>query len=165
MHQPLMFAVCGALLGASAPLVVGTGGEAGASEPSPVQVTCTNLNGGSGSLTLSGCDDHRDSGGGGVMQISEGINGSVTISVTWNSGLTTVEPVTEGRVLNGAGDRCQPPRGYTNDSEAKFKGTVTGGTASDLVGGAAKSTICGFSKSNNSNTLLVENKPHTYVTF
>jgi hypothetical protein len=162
MHRRLNLAVSGALLSASAMLVVGTDGEAGASDPSPLQVTCTNLIGGSASQTLSGCDHHRDSGGGGMMQTSEGINGSVTISVTWNSGLTTVEPVTEGRVLTGAGDRCQPPREYTNDSETKFKGIVTGGTASDLVGGAAKSTICVFSKSN---TLLVENKPHTYVTF
>ncbi len=162
MHRPLTFAACGALLGASAMLVVGTGGDAGASEPSPVLVACTSQSGGQDSQTLSGCNHHKITGGGGVIQTAEGINGSVTISVTWNSGLTTVEPVTEGHVLTGAGDRCQPPRGYTNDSETKFKGIVTGGTASDLVGGAAKSTICVFSKSN---TLLVENKPHTYVTF
>ena len=155
----------GALLCASATLVIGTGSEAAASGLSPVQVTCTTMKGGSDTQTLSGCDRHGDTGGGGSILITEGINGSITIAVTWNSGLTTVEANPSGHVIQGMYDPCHPPRGYTNDSEVKFKGIVTGGTASDLVGGAAKATICAFSKSNNSNALLVENKPNTDVTF
>ncbi len=162
MHRPLTFAVCSALLGASTMLVVGTGGEAGASGPSPVQVTCTNLKGNSAGLTLSGCNDDGDTGGGGMMGIGEGINGSVTITVTWNSGLTTVEANPGGQVLGGAHPACQAPPGYTFDSMSKFKGTVTGGTASDLIGGAAKVTNCEFSKTYK---VRVENKPNTVVTF
>jgi hypothetical protein len=168
LHRVLTFTVCGALVGASAILVVGTGGEVGASEPNPVQVTCTSQSGrvgpSSGSDTLSDCNHQRITGGGGAVSTIEGINGSVTISVTWNSGLTTVDP-TGGRVVSGKSDLCQPPRGYINDSEVKWEGTVTGGTASALVGGAARSTICLFSKINKPNTHLIENKPNTYVIF
>jgi hypothetical protein len=168
MHRPLTFAVSSALLGASTLLVVGTGGEAGASGPSPVQVTCTSQSGragpSSGSDTLSGCNHHRITGGEGALSTIEGINGSVTIRVTWNSGLTTVDP-TGGRVLSGNSDLCRPPPGYTNDSEVKWKGTVTGGTASALVGGAAKSTICVFGKINKPYVELIENKPNTDLTF
>jgi hypothetical protein len=168
MHRQITFVVCSALLGASTMLVVGTGGEAGASGRSPVQVTCTSESGrvspSSGSDTLSGCNHHKITGGGGAISTIEGINGSVTISVTWNSGLTTVDP-TGSRVVSGQYDPCQPPRGYTNDSEVKWKGTVTGGTASDLIGGAAKSTICVFSKINKPDTRLIENKRNTVVTF
>jgi hypothetical protein len=162
MRRRRTFAACSALLGASMILVVGTGGEAGASGPSPAQVTCTNLKGNSTGLTLSGCNDDGDTGGGGMMGISEGINGSVTIMVTWKTGLTTVEANPGGQVLGGTHPACQPPPGYTFDSVSKFKGIVTGGTASDLIGGAAKVTTCEFSKTYK---VRVENKPNTDVTF
>ena len=129
-------------------LVVGLGGEAGASGPSPVQVTCTNLKRNSAGLTLSGCNDDGDTGGGGMMGISEAVKGSVTITVTWNSGLTTVEANPAGHVLGGAGPLLARRRRVeqTFYSASKFEGTVTRGTASDLIGGAAKVTTCEFSK-------------------
>lgn len=165
MRRSLRMTVSGALVGASVMSVVAAGGEAGASKSKPVRVTCTSLRGGSDGQTLSVCDDPSDTAGGGVIQTSENIEGAVTNTVTWNTGLTTIEPVTEGQVLTGMQDRCKPPPGYRKDSEVKFKGTVTGGTAADLVGGLAKSTVCVFSQDNNSNNILVENKPGTVVTF
>ncbi len=104
-----------------------------------------------------------DTGGGGVGSTTENSHGGVTTTVTWHTGLTSIETITKARVLSGTLDKCAPPKGYRNDSEVKWtSGKVTGGTAHELVGGRTKSTVCVYSQGP---TLLVENFPGTDILF
>jgi len=124
------------------------GGVASAKKPKPVTGTCNTLTGDATSQTLQNCTDTTDTGGSGTSTTTnENISGNSvngTDSVTWNSGLNSTESFA-GKLLAGKKDKCSAPAGYTNVYEVKEKGKVTGGTATDLVGGKTKTTACVFS--------------------
>ena len=162
MRQPLRLLACCALVGVSALGIVATVDPAGAAKHRPVTGTCSSLSGTS-SQTLSGCTDLSDTGGGGISTTTENNQEGVTTTLTWNTGLTSIESITQAKVLTGKQDKCISPQGYTNDSEVKFlKGEVTGGTASDLIGGRSRGTVCVYSQGS---TVLVENYPRTVIHF
>jgi len=146
-------------------LTVAAPGIAGA-KTKPVTGTCSSLSGNATSQTLSGCTDPADTGGTGVSTTtSEAISGSTvsgTDSVTWSTSKTSTESFT-GTLKSGKADKCTAGAGQTNLYEVKEKGSVTGGTATDLVGGKTKGTICVFSTA--SGGIVVQNFPATTTTF
>jgi hypothetical protein len=124
------------------------GGVASAKKPKPVTGTCNTVTGDATSQTLENCTDGADTGGSGTSTTtSETLNGNAvsgTDSVVWNTGSTSLESFS-GKLLSGKKDKCTAPVGYSNVYEVKEKGKVTGGTATDLVGGKTKTTACVFS--------------------
>jgi hypothetical protein len=164
MRKSVRLVGCGALVGAASLLTVAAPGVAGA-KTKPVTGICTGLSGDSTSQTLSGCGDAADTSGGGVSTTtSESVSGSSvtgTDSVAWNSSKTSTESFT-GKLKSGKADKCTPSAGETNLYEVKEKGSVTGGTATDLIGGKTKGTICVF---NGSSGIVVQNFPGTTTTF
>lgn len=165
MRKSVRLIGCGAVVGACSFLTVAAPGIAGA-KTKPVTGSCTSLNGNATSQTLSGCTDPADTGGGGVSTTtSETVSGSTvsgTDSVAWNTSLTSTETFT-GKLKSGKADKCTASAGQTNEYEVKEKGKVTGGTATDLVGGKTAGTICVFTTA--SGGIVVSNFPGTATTF
>ena len=129
-----------------------------------VKGTCATLSGNAASQTLQNCTDSTDTGGSGTSTSNETITGNTvsgTTTVDWASGKTSLESFT-GKESTGVKDKCMPPAGFSNLAEVKEKGKVTVGTATDLVGGKTKGTVCGYSMGS---TILVENFPGTTVAF
>ncbi len=157
------------LLAAGAAVVVGTsltiagpGGIAGA-KTKQVTGTCTSLSGSESSESLSGCNDPSDTGGSGTVSVTlSGTSG--TASITWSSSKTTIESFTY-KESTGKKDKCPaPPAGDTALAEAKETSTVTGGTATDLIGSKKlKSTDCAYTTA--SGGILVTNYPGKPVPF
>lgn len=137
-----------------------SGGVAGAA--TQVTGTCSSLSGGESSQTLSGCNDSTDTGGGGsVTTTLSGKKG--TADITWNSGKTTIEKFKYSE-LTGAKNKCPAMTGDTKLAEAKEVSTVTGGTATDLIGKKKlKSTDCAYSTA--SGGITVVNYPGKPVPF
>jgi hypothetical protein len=78
----------------------------------------------------TGCN-HIEISGGGATQTT----GTGTFDLTWNSGLTTTGTDTKMAITPS---KC--PSTFPNEFEAF--GTVTGGTATSLIGGHATSFFC-----------------------
>lgn len=164
-HRPGRFFVCAGLVVATSLAVALPSGVAAAKKPKPVTGTCSRLSGGAAQQTLSGCTDTADTGGGGTSTItSETINGkkaTSTDTIDWNSGLTSKESSTN-TLKSGKADKCHPSAGETNLYEVKEKGHVTGGTATDLVNGKTKGTVCVFTVTNG---VVTTNFPGSTDTF
>lgn len=160
MRLPVRVLVAGAMV-VGVPLSIALpGAVAGAT--SQVTGSCTSLSGGETSQTLSGCTDTTDTGGGGTITTTlKGKGGTATI--TWLSGKTSTEKV-KFKELLGAKDKCPAMPGDTALAEAQSTSTVTGGTATDLVGKMKlKSTSCAYDTA--SKTIVVVNYPGTTVPF
>ncbi len=149
MHRPITHLLgVAALTGAAALATAVPGGAAAAAKAA--SGSCASQSGGATVRTLAGCTDTADTGGGGVSTVtSESISGSTvtgTSSIAWDTGLTTLQSFT-GSIKSGKSDKCTPSTGQTNLYEVKSKGKVTGGTATDLVGGKTSATTCVFQTS------------------
>ena len=67
---------------------------------------------------------------------------------TWTSTKKTFDrEVHLRRGDTGTKNTCAAKSGYTKVAMAVEKGTVTGGSATGLVGGAVNGTVCAYSKS------------------
>lgn len=151
MRQPVRLIGCGAL--AAGALAFGLAIPSGVAFAKPVSGSCTTLTGGETTQSLSGCNDTADTGGSGTSVVTlSGTSGTTTI--TWASGKTTVESF-KAKELIGKKDKCTTPPGDTALAEAKETGKVTGGTATDLVKGKTKGTVCAFDDA--SGNIVVQN--------
>lgn len=164
-HYRGRFLACAGLVVATSLAIALPGGIAAAKQAKAVTGTCSSLSGGATEQTLSGCSDTADTGGGGTSTItSETITGNKATStdtITWNSGLTSVES-SSNTLKTGKADKCHPSAGQTNLYEVKEKGRVTGGTATDLINGKAKGTVCVFTITNG---IVTTNFPGSADTF
>jgi hypothetical protein len=149
IHHPVRLVACAAIAGSAAFAVVVPGGTAFATTK-PAKVVCTSLTGTESNETLSGCSDTAVTGGTGTETVS-----TSTIDWTGAGSLTSVTTVTN-KTLSGKKDKCTAPAGDTNVVEVDVKGSVTGGTATTLVGGKVKGTLCVF---NTSGGIIVQNYP------
>lgn len=138
-RMPYRLAVGAALAGSAALAVVVPSGLAGAGAPKPVKEVCTSEAGNATSQTLSGCTGSAVDGTSAVS-VTTGAN---TATLTFNgTGLTALESYTYV-LKTGKADKCPTPAGDTPVAEVKEKGTIlSGGTATDLVGGKIKGVSC-----------------------
>jgi hypothetical protein len=164
MRHPVRLLACGALVGGASLAMALPGGIALAAKP--VTGTCSGLNGNATTQTLSGCTDPADTGGGGTSTTtSETVSGTTvtgTDTVTWNTSKTSTETF-KGKLESGKKDKCTAPTGDSNVYEVKEKGKVVGGTATDLVNGKTKGTVCVYSTA--SGGIVVQNLPGSSTTF
>ncbi len=148
-HLPVRLLACAALAGsASLAAVVIPGGVASASST----VTCTSLTGNASTQTLSGC-----SGSGSSQTGTSGVSTASTKTVKWKTGKTSVSTYS---YKNGSDASCPAVSGYTKDLLENVTGKVTGGTATGLVGGSYKATVCVYKKGS---TLLIKNKGNVTI--
>ncbi len=130
--------LCAVLTGSVAATVLLPGGPAFALATRPTEVICTTLSGDiTGGAIYSGCTDTQTTGGGGTT-----VAGS--ISTTWDTGLTSIFTVTSAKALLGKKDKCAASAGDTNAYELRESGIVSDGTATALINGKWKHTICAF---------------------
>ena len=139
IRHSMRLATCGAIAGSAVFAAVLPGGAAFA-KTKPVKVVCTSLAGSSSAQTFSGCSDIPDTGGSG----SGVLNALGPQTISWSSPLNSVVTITKIMTRPGRYDNCTPSAGYTNYRKLMVMGKVTGGTATDLVGGKVKATICLF---------------------
>ena len=165
MHHRLRLLACSTLVAGVSLAIALPSGVASAHKVKPDKGTCTSLSGNATSQTMTGCTDSIDTGGSGVSTTThEAISGSTvsgTDSVAWHSGLTSTESFT-GTLKSGKADKCSAPAGDTNLYEVKEKGSVTGGTATHLVGSKTKGTVCTFTAPSG---VVVKNFPGKLVAF
>lgn len=157
MPRSVRVLACGALVVGGASLAVALPGGAALAKSKTATGACTSLSGNESSQVLSGCTDTADTGGQGSAVESS----STSSTITWVTGLTTTESFTEKESL-GSKDKCPAVLGDTAVAEVKEKGKITGGTATDLVGGRSTATICVYS---NSSGIVLSLFPHSKYTF
>lgn|GEM_PF-5088992 len=75
--------------------------------------------------------------------------------------LTSIES-SSNTLKSGKADKCQPSGGESNLYEVKEKGRITGGTATDLVGGKTKGTVCVFTAGSGVVTTLSPGSTDTF---
>jgi hypothetical protein len=129
----------GLALAASCPFAAGVapGGIAGAAVQS---VSCAGLR---SDATGSTFFVSRCTGGGRSVTGGTGTQSIPTASqsqVTWKSGMPSVLTFTTTLLA----DNCPNGTGCARFGEVSHSGTVTGGTATGLVGSSCSGTICGY---------------------
>jgi hypothetical protein len=135
-HLPVRLLACAALAGSA----------------SLAAVTCTSLTGNASTQTLSGC-----SGSGSSQTGTSGVSTASTKTVKWKTGKTSVSTYSYKK---GSDASCPAVSGYTKDLLENVTGKVTGGTATGLVGGSYKATVCVYKKGS---TLLIKNKGNVTI--
>jgi hypothetical protein len=148
-HLPARLLVCAAMAGSASLAVVAIPGVAGAA---PLTVSCTTLSGSATSQAVSGCTGSGAIAADAGTPPAHGTSVASTKTITWSNGKTSKTTYT---YTAGSDASCPAVKGYTKDLLENAKGTVTGGTATGLVKGAFKATICVYKKGS---TLLVKNK-------
>lgn len=131
-------------VGATALGVAGSGPPAAATV-SPIHVTCGGVNYASSLppvvINLTSCTHHGITGGSGSFTQSTGSN-PITETVAWANGKTSV--ATENVVQQtGSAVTCPSTfEGLSLEKQNKVKGTITGGTATSLIGSKLKRKTC-----------------------
>ena len=136
-----------------------TGVPGGIASAAVLTSSCTTLTGTSTAQNLSGCT--------GTASSLTGSKGSVTVvnnlttktgvaTVHWTTGKTSIESYSYTELFKTA-NKCANKTGYTKIAEAPEKGTVTGGTATGMIGGAVISTACAYSKTGVAKTIFIFN--------
>ena len=108
-----------------------------ASAATPVIVTCTGFTGSGANSNATGCNHTTLTGGSGSISTSSG--GAFT--VTWATGKTSTGTSKFTQVSPSTCPSAFP-------TEVKDVSKVTGGTATALIGGTGKTTLCADSNSN-----------------
>jgi hypothetical protein len=136
---PIRLLTCALLAGsASLSAIAISGTTAGA--VTPQTVTCTALTGSETAQTISGCS------GTGLAQT--GATGSSKVStktITWKTKKTSKETY-KTVVDSGSKNTCAAKAGYTKVDLIIETGSITGGTATKLVGGKTAATVCLYKK-------------------
>lgn len=156
MHRHLLtrLTICAALAGsASLAAVAVSGSISGATTPAKT-LSCTTLTGSgtatSQTIAISGCSGSasNQTGTKGTSKVTTNASTKKgTATITWTSTKkTSVESYTYTEDT-GSKNTCATKSGYTKLAMAVEKGTVTGGTATELKGGAVTATVCAYSKS------------------
>ena len=79
-----------------------------------------------------------------------------TATVTWATKKTSTESY-KFTELTGSKNLCPGRTGYSKVAEAKETGSVTGGTAKAMKGGAVTATACAYFKGSNHSTIYIFN--------
>jgi hypothetical protein len=148
-HLATRLVLCAAFAGsASLAAVAVPGGFASATTAKTL--SCTTLTGGETTQAISGCSGSGSSQTGtkGTSKVVNNLSKkSGTATITWTSTKkTSIEKYTYTEDT-GTKNTCAVKSGYTKLAMAVEKGTVTGGTATLLKGGAVSGTVCAYSKS------------------
>ena len=163
LNLPARILVCAALAGsASLAAVVIPGGIASAS---PLTLSCTHLTG-TTTATATSSTEHL-SGCSGTAKTLTGTTGTAavktnlatktgTATVTWATKKTSTESY-KFTELTGSKNLCPGRTGYSKVAEAKETGSVTGGTAKAMKGGAVTATACAYFKGTNHSTIYIFN--------
>ena len=164
LNLPARILVCAALAGsASLAAVVIPGGIASAS---PLTLSCLHLTG-TTTATATSSTEHL-SGCSGTAQKLTGTTGTAavktnlatktgTATVTWATKKTSTESY-KFTELTGSKNLCSAKTGYSKVAEAKETGSVKGGTATAMKGGAVTATACAYFKGSNHSTIYIFNK-------
>ena len=145
--------VCGAV--ASSALLYAAalpGGIAGAPD---FAVTCTSLSGGAASQTVSGCTGMGAVAADAGNPPAHGVLTTATSTIRWSNGKTSREKYPNA---DGSASSCPTVAKYTKDILVTEKGTVIGGTAAGLVGGAISAKVCVYKLTATPHTILERNK-------
>jgi hypothetical protein len=156
-HLPTRLVLCAAFAGGASLAVVALPGSfAGATTAKTL--SCTTLTGGETTQAISGCTGSgvSQTGSKGTSKVVNNVSKkSGKATITWTSTKkTSIESYTYTEDT-GTKNTCAAKTGYTKLAMAVEKGTVTGGTATLLKGGAVSGTVCAYSKSG---TIYVFNK-------
>ena len=150
-HLPARLLACAALAGsASLAAIAIPGGVSGAS---PLTVTCTTFSGSMTSQTISGCTGSGAIAADAGTPPAHGVSTVSTKTIKWSNNKTTVTKYT---YKPGSDKVCAADSGYKIDLLENATGSVTGGTATGLVGGTFKETVCVYKKTVGG-TLLIKN--------
>lgn len=147
-HLPTRVVLCAALAGAASLTAVAIpGGIAGAAAKT---LSCTTLTGNETTEAISGCSGTGSSQTGtkGTATVKNNLSKkSGTATITWTSTKkTSIESYTYTEDT-GTKNTCAAKTGYAKLAMAVEKGSVTGGTATLLKGGAVSGTVSAYSKS------------------
>jgi hypothetical protein len=152
-HLLTRLTICAALAGSAASVaaVAAPGGIAGAAAKT---LSCKTLTGSgtatSQTIALSGCTGtaSNQTGAKGTATVKTSASSKKgTVTIKWTSTKkTSIESYTYVEDT-GSKNTCAAKSGYTKLAMAVEKGSVTGGTATELRGGAVTATVCAYSKS------------------
>lgn len=151
-HRSIRLLICAALVGsASLTAMAIPGGIAWANTP----VTCTVLTGNGVTANLTRCT------GVGVAQTgNRGTETVATKTIHWVTGKTSVLTYVS---VAGNDATCPTRTGKTKITVDTAKGTVSGGTATGLVGAEFAATVCVYKLIASPHTISTYNKPGTTV--
>jgi hypothetical protein len=128
----------------------------------PVQVTCGKVHYSGGAVALANCNHNGITGGAGTFTQTP-LPNPVTETVTWENGATSV--ATENiDVLEGPTDKWAPRAGFQGH-ENKVTGTITGGTATALIGGTLARKTCLYEENDNSAVEIIKLLPGTVAQY
>lgn len=147
---PTRLLICAAALAGSASAAIVT--VPGTASASALTVTCTGLTGNATTQKLTGC-----SGSGKAQTGTSGTSTASNKTIKWATGKTSVSTYT---YTPGSDASCPAVTGYTKDLLENVKGKVTSGTATGLVGGSYKATVCVYKKGS---TILIKNKGNVTI--
>jgi hypothetical protein len=137
---PVRLLTCAILAGSASLSAIVVSGSTAGSVTTPETVTCTHLTGSETAQSISGCS------GTGLAQT--GISGSSVVStatITWKTKLTSKEKY-KTSVDTGSKNTCANKAGYTKEDLVIETGSITGGTATKLVGGKTSADVCLYKK-------------------
>jgi len=148
-HLATRIVLCAAFAGsASLAALAVPGGVAGATTAKTL--SCTTLTGNETTQAISGCTGSGSSqtGSKGTSKVVNNVSKkSGKATITWTSTKkTSIESYTYTEDT-GTKNTCAAKSGYAKLAMAVEKGSVTGGTATSLTGGAISGTVCAYSKS------------------
>ena len=152
-HNAIRLVVCAALAGSASLAAVAIPG--GIASAAPLTLSCTTLTGVT-TATATSSTEHL-SGCSGTAKTLTGTSGTAAVKtnlstkkgtavVTWATHKTTDESYSFTELL-GTSNKCPAKTGYSKFAEAKESGTVTGGTATAMKGGAVTAIACAYGKS------------------
>jgi hypothetical protein len=142
LNLPTRLLVCAALAGSASLAAVAIPGGV-ASAATPETVSCTSATGSATSLAFSGCT------GTGANATNAGkapAKGTYTVSSKTLKWSTTKTSILKFTYKKDATSKCPKISGDTSLGEYTATGTVTGGTAKQMVKGAAGGNACIYSK-------------------
>jgi hypothetical protein len=140
-HLPRLVA-CAALAGTASLAVVAI--PAGvASATTPETVSCTTLTGSATSLAFSGCTGTGANASNAGKAPAKGTYTVSTKTLKWSTTKTSVLKFTYAKDKTS---KCKAISGDKSLGEYSATGTVTGGTAKNMIKGAAKGNACIYSK-------------------
>ena len=160
---PARILVCAALAGSASLAAVAIPG--GIASAAPLTLSCTTLTG-TTTVTATSSTEHL-SGCSGTAKTLTGTTGTAavktnlsthsgTATVTWATKKTSTESY-KFTELTGSKNLCPARTGYSKLAEAKETGSVTGGTATAMKGGAVTANACAYFKGTNHSTVYIFN--------
>ena len=118
-------------------------------------MTCTSLTGSATSQTISGCKGTGAIAADAGVSPAHGTSVASTKTITWSNHKTSKTTYTYKAASDAS---CPTVAKYTKTLLENATGKVTGGTATGMVNGVFKGTICVYKLTAAPHTLMVRNK-------